>query len=63
MFVIARRPTKREPTGRVCGYGGLYNTREEAQKLLDSKKEAGYDWADDMHVVETSGDIGVSETV
>jgi hypothetical protein len=51
-FAIAWKP------GRACGYGSGYATREEAQRILDGKRAAGWAWAEQMHVIETSGGIG-----
>jgi hypothetical protein len=57
MFAIAYKATERLPGGRAVGYPGLYKTREEAQGVLDAKLAAGWDWAKDMHVIETTGEI------
>jgi hypothetical protein len=56
-FAIAYKATERMPGGRAVGYPGLYKTREEAQQVLDAKLAAGWKWAEDMHVIETTGEI------
>lgn len=60
MFAIARKATERMPSGRACGYPGSFSTREQAQSFLDAKKADGWNWADDMHVIETDGSIQVA---
>lgn len=62
-FAISRKPTPLDPKGRACGYGSIFETREEAQKVLDLKRAEGWLWAYDMHVIETSGDINSIVTV
>jgi hypothetical protein len=57
-FAIARKPTDRMPTGRAIGRPNIFETREAAQKYLDSKRE--WDWYADMHVIETDGEIKVA---
>ena len=56
-YGIARKPTERIPSGRTIGHPQMFDTREAAQKWLDGKAVEGWNWAADMHVVETDGTI------
>jgi hypothetical protein len=58
-YGIARKPTPRLPSGRAIGHPKMFETREAGEAWLARKAAEGWSWANDMHVVETDGSIGV----
>ena len=61
-YAIARKPTELMPSGKACGYGGVYPTREIAQAVLAAKKSEGWNWADEMQVIETNSEIETAKS-
>lgn len=57
MFVIDYKAGN----GRALAYPTLYDTREQAEKKIESFRSQGFDaLADSVHVVETDGEVKVT---